>query len=65
MRDFFFVDHGSIVAIVLLTKAAIKWIDENVVCEPSQWLGVALCLDPRCARDLKDEIAAAGFDLAI
>ena len=65
MHDFLFADHGSIIAIVPLTKAASKWIDDNVVCEPRQWLGGALCVDPRCARDLQDAIAAAGFDLAI
>ena len=48
-----------------MTQAALKWIDENVVSEPWQWLGGALCVDLRYARDLTDEIAAAGFDLAI
>jgi hypothetical protein len=65
MDDFLFTDHGSIIAIVPLTKAAIKWIDENVVSEPWQWLGGALCVDPRYARDLTDAIAAAGFGIAI
>ena len=65
MRDFLFADHGSIIAIVPLTAAAIQWIDANVVCEPWQWHGGALCVDPRCARDLKDAITAAGFGLAI
>ena len=58
MRDFLFADHGSIVAIVPPTKTAMEWLDDNVVCEPRQWLGNALCVDPRCARDLKDTIAA-------
>ena len=64
MRDFLVADHGSISAIVPLTEAAVKWIDENVVSEPWQWLGGALCVDRRCARDLTDVIAAAGFGLA-
>jgi hypothetical protein len=55
MRDFLIADQRS----------GPKWIDENVVCEPWQWLGGALCVDRRYARDLSDEIAAAGFDLAI
>jgi hypothetical protein len=45
--------------------AAIKWLDANVVSEPWQWLGGALGVDPRYARDLTDAIAAAGFGLAI
>jgi hypothetical protein len=47
MRDFLIVDHGSIVSIMPITEAALKWIDENVVCEPWQWLGGALCVDRR------------------
>ncbi len=65
MRDFLIADHGSIISIVPITEAALKWIDENVVSEPWQWLGGALCVDHRYAGDLIDEIAAAGFDLAI
>jgi hypothetical protein len=65
MRDFLIADHGSIILIMPITEAARKWIDENVVSEPWQWLGGALCVDHRCARDLTDEIAAAGFVLAI
>ena len=64
MPDFLFADHGSIISVVPLTTAAVKWIDANVVSEPWQWLGGALCVDPRCARDLTDAIAAGGFDLA-
>ena len=51
MSDFLFSDHGSVIAIVPLTPAAIGWIDENVVSEPWQWHGGALCVDPRYARD--------------
>ena len=38
MSDFLFADHGSVIAIVPLTPAAINWIDDNVVSEPWQWL---------------------------
>jgi hypothetical protein len=65
MGDFLVADHGSIIAIVPLTAAAITWLDANVVCKPWQWLGGALCVDPRYARDLTDAIAAAGFGLAV
>ncbi len=61
MCDFLFANHGSVVAIVPLTPAAIEWIDNNVVSEPWQWLGGALCVDPHYARDLQDAIAAAGL----
>jgi hypothetical protein len=64
MRDFLVADDGSIIAITPLTTTAITWIDDKVVCEPWQWRGGALCVDPRCARDLTDAIAAAGFGLA-
>jgi hypothetical protein len=64
MRDFLIADHGSIISIVPITEAALKWIN-NVASEPWQWLGGALCVDRRYARDLTDQIAAAGFDLAI
>ncbi len=47
MRDFLIADHGSIISIVPITEAALKWIDENVVSEPWQWLGGALCVDRR------------------
>lgn len=62
MSDFLIADHGSVIAIVPLTTAAIEWIDGNVVSEPWQWLGGALCVDPRYARDLTNAITAAGFD---
>ena len=64
MSDFLIAGHGSVIAIMPLTTAAIEWIDGNVVSEPWQWHGGALCVDPRYARDLIDAIAAAGFDLA-
>ncbi len=65
MRDFLIADHGSIISIRPISNAAMKWIDENVASEPWQWLGGALCVDHRYARDLTDEIAAAGFVVAI
>jgi hypothetical protein len=35
------------------------------VSEPWQWLGGALCVDIRCARNLIDEIAAEGFEISL
>ncbi len=48
MSDFLFADHGSVIAIMPPTPAAVQWIDDNVVSEPWQWLGGALCVE--CAR---------------
>ena len=38
MTDFIVADHGSIILITPVSKAAQEWIDENVVSEPWQWL---------------------------
>ena len=64
MTDFLIADHGSIITIRPASEAARQWLSENVVSEPWQWLDGALCVDPRCARDLIDEIAAAGFEIS-
>lgn len=65
MSDFQIADHGSIISIKPVSEAARTWIDENVVSEPWQWLGGALCVDIRGARDLIDEIAAEGFEISL
>jgi hypothetical protein len=64
MTDFRTADHGSIITIRPLNEAAHQWLDENVDAEPWQWQGGALCVDPRCARDLVPEIAATGFEIS-
>jgi hypothetical protein len=64
MCDFHISDHGSIITIRPVSEAAHQWLDENVDAEPWQWLGGALCVDPRCARDLVAEIAATGFEIS-
>ena len=65
MSDFQIADHGSIISIKPVSEAARTWVDENVVSEPWQWLGGALCVDTRCARNLIDEIAAEGFEISL
>jgi hypothetical protein len=65
MSDFQIADHGSIISIKPVSDAARQWVDENVVSEPWQWLGGALCVDVRCARHLVDEIAAQGFEISL
>ena len=64
MSDLLIADHGTIITIRPLSEAARQWLDDNVVAEPWQWLGGALCVDPRCARDLANEIADAGFEIS-
>ena len=64
MSDFQIADHGTIISIRPLSEAARQWVEENVVAEPWQWLNGALCAEPRFARDLVEEIAAAGFEIS-
>ena len=61
MSDFNISDQGSIFLIRPLNEAARQWLDENVVSEPWQWVGDALCVEARFARDLLIEIEQAGF----
>ena len=65
MTDFQIADHGSIISVKPVSEAARTWIDENVVFEPWQWLGGALCVDIRCACDLINELAAQGFEISL
>jgi hypothetical protein len=65
MSDFQIADHGSIISIKPVSEAARTWVDENVLSEPWQWLGDALCVDIRCARDLINELAAEGFEISL
>ena len=65
MSDFQIVDHGSIISIKPVSEAGRAWVEENVVSEPWQWLGGALCVDIRCAGTLIDEMAAEGFDISL
>jgi hypothetical protein len=64
MPDFQIADHGSIISIKPVTEAARTWVDENVVSEPWQWLGGALCTDVRCAIELVNAIVAEGFEIS-
>ena len=71
MSDFQIADQGSIILIRPLSEAARQWLDElepapakaGVVAEPWQWVEGALAVDHRFARDLVQEIAAAGFEI--
>jgi hypothetical protein len=47
-----------------VSEAACQWLDDNVVAEPWQWLGGALCVEHRFARDIVTEITDAGFEIS-
>ena len=64
MTDFLIADHGSIVTIRPVSEHACEWLDDNVVAEPWQWFGGALCIEHRCAPDILAAIAHAGFDMS-
>ena len=61
MNDFSISDHGTVISIRPLNEAARRWLDENVVSEPWQWVQGALCVEVRFVRDLLIEIEEAGF----
>ena len=63
MSDFSISDHSTIILIQPLNEAARRWLDENVVSEPWQWVQGALCVEARFARDLIIEIEEAGFEV--
>src|SRR5580704_12047039 len=63
MSDFQIADHGTIISIQPLNKAARQWLAENVVSEPWQWVQGALCVEARFARDLIIEIEEVGFEI--
>lgn len=61
VADFHVRDAGSIVQLVVNTDAAWEWLDEWVAYEQWQWLGNALCVEPRYLEDLVVEIIANGL----
>lgn len=64
MTDFTIADHGSVFLIRPVSEAARRWLDENIVAEPWQWLGGALAVEHRCARDIIPELIDAGFAIS-
>lgn len=54
-------NHGTVFRFLPVTAAAREWIDENVEAEPYQWMGPALIVDHRMARDLADGMVRAGL----
>jgi hypothetical protein len=57
------INQGSMVGFVPITTAAQAWFDEHVHSEGWQWLGNALWVDHRYARDLTAGLADAGMEL--
>jgi hypothetical protein len=64
MSDFQIADRGNVILIRPLNEAARRWLDENVVSEPWQWLDGGLAVDHRLARDLVEGIEAAGLSIS-
>ncbi len=64
MTDFTIADHGSVFLIRPVSEAARQWLDENAVAEPWQWLGGALAVDHRFARNIIAELTDAGFKIS-
>jgi hypothetical protein len=63
--DFEVNDTGSIVQIIPLTPAASEWLDENVESEGWQWMGNALCIDPRSAEAVIDGMVGDGLEMGV
>ena len=64
MTDFTIADRGSVFLIRAVSEAARRWLDENIVAEPWQWIDGALAVDHRFARDIVAEITEAGFEIS-
>ena len=62
--DVEFTNHGTLVTILPLTQEARDWIDDNVAVEGWEWLGGALCADPRCAFDICQAMQVDGLTCA-
>lgn len=63
MIDVFVQDEGTVVAFEPRTRAASDWIDEHVQAESWQFVGGALVVDHRFARDLAAGMVDAGLRL--
>lgn len=58
--DVTIANHGSIVLVTPMTKAAKKWIDANVSDE-SQWFGKSLVVEPRYVENLVEGMQGEGL----
>jgi hypothetical protein len=59
MVDLWVRDEGTVVAFRPVTETGRKWIDENIISEPWQWLGNTLAVDRRYADPI---IQSASFE---
>jgi hypothetical protein len=50
---------GTITLLRPRTKRARRWLDRNCATEPWQWLGGALCVEPRLAAAIIEGLAEA------
>lgn len=54
-------NEGSIITLRPLTTTAKAWIDDYVQAEDWQWLGGALCIEPRYVGDIVGAMQADGL----
>lgn len=55
-------NQGSVVLFILISAAAIAWVEENVQTEGWQWMGRnTFAVDHRFASDLIEGLQAAGL----
>lgn len=55
-------NHGSIVLVRPLTKAAQDWLDENV--NDARWLGYSMACEPRFVDALLEGMREDGLEVA-
>jgi len=57
-------DEGTIAQLIPLTAAARNWIEDNCNTESWQWLGDALCIEPRYAVAVTEGLRENGYTVA-
>ena len=58
-------NHGSVVMVLPLTKAAMEWVQGNVSLESWQWLGGGFACEPRMVQNLIDGMENDGLTIAL
>jgi hypothetical protein len=56
MKDFAFINQGTLIQIVPKNDNATKWLKENLQTESWQWFGNTLCVEPRYAEGIEEMI---------
>ena len=64
MVDLLIRDEGSVVTFQPVTADGRRWIDENVISEPWQWLGGTLGVSWRSAAPIIEGAVGAGLEVS-